>query len=70
LFRPINPYGVSKLLFERILDIHAATSGLRYMALRYFSAAGADPEGEIGEARDVETHLERDEFRLGHSRPR
>lgn len=55
--RPINPYGASKLMAERILADYSAAHGLRHAALRYFNAAGADPDGEIGEARDVETHL-------------
>ena len=55
--RPINPYGASKLMVERILDDYDMAHGLRHVALRYFNAAGADPDGEIGEARDVETHL-------------
>ena len=55
--RPINPYGASKLMVERILDDHEMSCGQRYMALRYFNAAGADPAGEIGEARDLETHI-------------
>ncbi|MGZ9272404.1 MAG: UDP-glucose 4-epimerase GalE [Candidatus Binatia bacterium] len=54
---PINPYGASKLMVERILADYEMAYGLRHMALRYFNAAGADPDGEIGEARDVETHL-------------
>lgn len=54
---PINPYGASKLMVERVLADYAAAYGLPYMALRYFNAAGADPEGQIGERRDVETHL-------------
>jgi UDP-glucose-4-epimerase GalE len=54
---PINPYGASKLMVERILEDYAPAYGLRYAALRYFNAAGADPAGEIGERRDVETHL-------------
>jgi UDP-glucose-4-epimerase GalE len=54
---PINPYGVSKLAVERLLADAGAAHGLRYAALRYFNAAGADPEGEIGEHRPVETHL-------------
>lgn len=54
---PINPYGASKLMVERILADYHAAYGLPYMALRYFNAAGADPEGLIGERRDVETHL-------------
>jgi UDP-glucose-4-epimerase GalE len=55
--RPINPYGASKLMVERILEDHDTAYGLRYIALRYFNAAGADPVGELGEARPVETHL-------------
>jgi UDP-glucose-4-epimerase GalE len=55
--RPINPYGASKLMVERILDDYDMAYGLRHVALRYFNAAGADPEAGIGEARDVETHL-------------
>jgi UDP-arabinose 4-epimerase len=55
--RPINPYGASKLMVERILDDYDMAHGLRHVALRYFNAAGADPDGEIGESRDVETHL-------------
>jgi UDP-glucose-4-epimerase GalE len=55
--RPINPYGASKAMVERILDDYAMAHGVRHVALRYFNAAGADPEAEIGEERDVETHL-------------
>lgn len=54
---PINPYGASKLMVERILNDFGVAYGLRYAALRYFNAAGADPGGEIGEFRAVETHL-------------
>ena len=54
---PINPYGASKLAAERMIADCAAACGMRYAALRYFNAAGADPDGEIGERRDVETHL-------------
>lgn len=55
--RPINPYGRSKLMMEQMLsDFHQAY-GLASMCLRYFNAAGADPEGEIGEDHDPETHL-------------
>ena len=54
---PINPYGRSKLMVEKILEDYAKAYGLRYVALRYFNAAGADPEGEIGESHDPETHL-------------
>jgi UDP-glucose-4-epimerase GalE len=55
--RPINPYGFTKLVVERILaDLHQA-HGLRSVSLRYFNAAGADPEAQIGEAHEPETHL-------------
>jgi UDP-glucose-4-epimerase GalE len=55
--RPINPYGFSKLVVERMLGDLDAARGLRSISLRYFNAAGADPDGEIGEAHDPETHL-------------
>lgn len=55
--RPINPYGASKLMVERILADAAHAYGLSSTALRYFNAAGADPDGGIGEAHDPETHL-------------
>jgi UDP-glucose-4-epimerase GalE len=55
--RPVNPYGASKLMIERVLADYEAAYGLRHAALRYFNAAGADPDGEIGESRAVETHL-------------
>lgn len=54
---PINPYGRSKLMIENILSDYASAYGLRYASLRYFNAAGADPEGNIGEYHDPETHL-------------
>ena len=54
---PINPYGQSKLMVEKILGDAANAYGLRSVALRYFNAAGADPSGEIGEAHSPETHL-------------
>jgi UDP-glucose-4-epimerase GalE len=54
---PINPYGESKLMVERILRAYHEAYGLRYAALRYFNAAGADPDGELGESHDPETHL-------------
>jgi UDP-arabinose 4-epimerase len=54
---PINPYGESKLFVERMLRWWGEAHGLRWMALRYFNAAGADPEGEIGEDHDPGTHL-------------
>lgn len=53
---PVNPYGETKLAVERALRWYEA-HGLRSVALRYFNAAGADPEGEIGERHDPETHL-------------
>ena len=55
--KPINPYGSSKLMVERILADYGAAYGLRSISLRYFNAAGADPEGQIGEDHDPETHL-------------
>ncbi len=55
--RPVNPYGESKLMVERMLQWFANAEHLRYVALRYFNAAGADLDGEIGEAHDPETHL-------------
>jgi UDP-arabinose 4-epimerase len=54
---PINPYGASKQMVERMLADFGVAHGLRSVALRYFNAAGADPDGEIGEAHDPETHL-------------
>lgn len=54
---PINPYGQSKLMIEHVLEDAARAYGLRSVALRYFNAAGADPDGSIGEAHDPETHL-------------
>ena len=57
LQRPVNPYGEAKLFVERVLDWYGQSYGLKWMALRYFNAAGADPEGEIGEQHDPEPHL-------------
>lgn len=54
---PINPYGASKLMVERMLADAAGAYGLRSVSLRYFNAAGADPSGEIGELHEPETHL-------------
>ncbi len=54
---PLNPYGETKLAIERALHWYAAAYGMRYFALRYFNAAGADPDGEIGENHEPETHL-------------
>ena len=55
--RPVNPYGESKLFVERVLDSYGQAYGLSWMSLRYFNAAAADPEGEIGEQHEPETHL-------------
>ncbi len=54
---PINPYGKSKLMVEQVLADFEAAHGLRSASLRYFNAAGASPDGEIGECHDPETHL-------------
>jgi UDP-glucose-4-epimerase GalE len=54
---PINPYGASKWMTERVLADYRLAYGLRSFALRYFNASGADPAGGIGEDREVETHL-------------
>jgi UDP-glucose 4-epimerase len=54
---PINPYGASKLMVERILSDYSNAYGLKYIALRYFNAAGAQPDGSIGESHRIETHL-------------
>ncbi|MCW9035027.1 MAG: UDP-glucose 4-epimerase GalE [Rhodospirillales bacterium] len=54
---PINPYGRTKLAMEGMLEDFDHAYGLKYVALRYFNAAGADPDGEIGEDHDPETHL-------------
>jgi UDP-glucose-4-epimerase GalE len=55
--RPINPYGESKLFVEKMMRWWQGAHGLKWMALRYFNAAGADPQGEIGEDHTPETHL-------------
>ncbi len=57
LQRPVNPYGWSKLMVEQILRDFDTAHGLRHVVLRYFNAAGADPDGELGEAHHPETHL-------------
>ena len=54
---PINPYGNSKLAFERALADYAGAYPFGYCALRYFNASGAAPDGSIGEDHDPETHL-------------
>ena len=55
--QPINPYGHSKLMIEQVLDDYDKAYGLRSTCLRYFNAAGADPDGELGERHVPETHL-------------
>jgi UDP-glucose-4-epimerase GalE len=55
--QPINPYGVTKLFMENALEAYDRAYGLRFAALRYFNAAGADESGEIGEVHDPEPHL-------------
>jgi len=55
--KPVNPYGETKLFVERMLHWHGIAHGLKWVAPRYFNAAGADPEGELGEEHEPETHL-------------
>ncbi len=55
--QPINPYGFTKLVIERALDAYAGAYGFAYAALRYFNAAGASPDGDLGEDHDPESHL-------------
>ncbi|MEJ6951429.1 UDP-glucose 4-epimerase GalE [Natronospora cellulosivora (SeqCode)] len=55
--RPGNTYGESKLFFEKMLARYDQIHGFKYASLRYFNAAGADPQGRIGEAHDPESHL-------------
>lgn len=54
---PVNPYGASKLFMERMLGDYETAHGLSWVSLRYFNAAGCDPEMEVGERHDPETHL-------------
>lgn len=54
---PINPYGASKLMVERVFKDYHKAYGLQFVVLRYFNAAGADPEGDIGESHNPETHI-------------
>lgn len=54
---PINPYGMSKLMIEKILADCSRAYGLKYVVFRYFNASGADKSAEIGESHDPETHL-------------
>jgi UDP-arabinose 4-epimerase len=53
---PINPYGANKLMAEQMIRGYGAAYGLRWMILRYFNAAGADPDDDLGECHDPETH--------------
>ena len=55
--RPLNPYGMTKWMVERILEDYDRAYGLKSASLRYFNAAGADPEGRLGERHQPETHL-------------
>ena len=55
--KPVNPYGRSKLMIEEILKDYDKAYGIKHVNLRYFNAAGADPEGDIGERHNPETHL-------------
>ena len=55
--QPVNPYGESKLMVEKVLHWYAHAYGLRYVILRYFNAAGADPDLELGEMHEPEPHL-------------
>jgi UDP-glucose 4-epimerase len=54
---PINPYGWGKFMVEQILKDYSSAYDLRYVSLRYFNAAGADPDGDVGERHYPETHL-------------
>ena len=54
---PINPYGKSKLMVEEVLKDFESAYSLKYVTFRYFNAAGHDPEGELSERHDPETHL-------------
>lgn len=54
---PINPYGMGKLMVETILADYSRAYGMKYVSLRYFNAAGADPDGQTGECHSPETHL-------------
>ena len=54
---PLNPYGRTKWMVEQVLQDYDVAYGLKAMSLRYFNAAGADPDGELGERHDPESHL-------------
>lgn len=55
--KPINPYGKTKFMMEQIMDDYETAYGFKYAALRYFNAAGADKDCELGESHEPETHL-------------
>ncbi|MGD0783038.1 MAG: UDP-glucose 4-epimerase GalE [Candidatus Aminicenantales bacterium] len=55
--RPVNPYGQTKAVVESVLRDYDRAFGLRFVSLRYFNASGADPDGDLGECHDPETHL-------------
>ena len=55
--QPVNPYGKSKWMIEQVLTDYDLAFGLKSICLRYFNSAGADPEGQLGERHDPETHL-------------
>lgn len=55
--RPFNPYGQTKYFVEKVLQDYDQAYGLKFISLRYFNAAGADPDGKLGEMHDPETHL-------------
>jgi UDP-glucose 4-epimerase len=55
--RPTNPYGETKFIFERVLQAFQSSGKIKFVSLRYFNAAGADPEGDLGEDHATETHL-------------
>jgi UDP-glucose 4-epimerase len=62
--RPINPYGGTKLRVEKALKWYGEAFALRFVTLRYFNAAGADKDGDLGEEHDPETHV----IQAGHGR--
>lgn len=55
--KPINPYGKTKFMMEQIMADYERAYGLKYVALRYFNAAGCDKDGELGESHNPETHI-------------
>ena len=55
--KPMNPYGLTKMMFEKILESYAPAYGLKSISLRYFNAAGADPSGQMGQDKEKPSHL-------------